>query len=120
MPVTESNSKSTGSDQKDSAPSSPAEILPPRDELEKELNGCEKRTSAYVRAFDRLCRWSERQFVLDLLKDQYQLNLFDVIGVIGQPQRIVQERQKLYHAHLDRLKAQWAKEDAEGERGLSD
>lgn len=68
------------------------------------------RTKAYDKWIRDLHNMSDRQFVLDLLREKYQLTLLDVARTDPE---IVRERQKRYDEHLARLNAIWKEEDRE-------
>lgn len=85
------DSKSTASDWLPSAPNEPLGKLSQR-------------------YFDALYRYECRMLAIDGLRQKYQLSLFECQGVAP---KVVQERQKAYTEHLNRLKKIWAKEDAE-------
>jgi len=68
------------------------------------------KTKISQKHFDALYRHECRQLALNLLREKYQLSFHECQGVAP---AVVQERQRLYTEHLDRLKAIWKLEDLE-------
>lgn len=54
-------------------------------------------------------RYATRTMAIDLLREKYRLCISDCIG---EKPEVVQERQRRYTEHLERLKKQWEAEDA--------
>ena len=78
------------------------ECLLPRPKMPKE-----KITQAH---FDALYRHECRRLAIRLLRERYQLSFFECQGALPS---VVQERQRLYTEHLNRLKYIWMREDRE-------